>query len=208
MRTREIDALILPGLGNSEEGHWQRRWAANLPNAQIVEQDAWHTPRLNDWQEKLVMAMARAKRPVVLIAHSLGCWLAVQSIKRLPFSALGDPQVGQIAGILLVAPPSRAAILALPGVDNGFAAPPTMLNNHLPCPALLIASVDDPYTSYAESAALAEEFGAELINAGNAGHINIASGHGPWPDGLMQLGRLLKKIDDAPTSLSSAAHFE
>ena len=34
------------------------------------------------------------------------------------------------------------------------------------------------------AAAWAEAWDAELINLGAAGHINVRSGHGPWPRGL------------------------
>ena len=30
--------------------------------------------------------------------------------------------------------------------------------------------------------------------AGNAGHINAASGHGPWPEGLLMFGELMKRL--------------
>jgi predicted alpha/beta hydrolase family esterase len=33
-----------------------------------------------------------------------------------------------------------------------------------------------------------------LSDAGESGHINIASGHGPWPEGLLQFGQFLKKL--------------
>jgi hypothetical protein len=31
---------------------------------------------------------------------------------------------------------------------------------------------------------------ASLIDLGNAGHVNIVSGHGPWPDGRLLVDRL------------------
>lgn len=202
MRARDVDILFLPGLGNSDEEHWQRRWIKNLPSARVVEQDAWDAPTLKAWQMRLYEAARAARRPIVLVAHSLGCYLALHSIHLLevllketadgpPTPTDAPPVPTHIAGALLVAPPSRAALATLHGVDPAFGA---QFQDPLSCPAVLIASVNDPYAAYADSAALAETTGAELINAGESGHINVASGHGPWPDGLLQLGRLLKRI--------------
>jgi predicted alpha/beta hydrolase family esterase len=47
---------------------------------------------------------------------------------------------------------------------------------------------------YEHSEALARDWGATLVDAGPAGHINGESGHGPWPEGLMRFGGLLAKI--------------
>ena len=63
-----------------------------------------------------------------------------------------------------------------------------------PHPALVIASRDDPYSSFAESEAFAQMLGAELVDAGFSGHINGDSGHGPWPEGLMRFAGLLKTL--------------
>jgi predicted alpha/beta hydrolase family esterase len=58
----------------------------------------------------------------------------------------------------------------------------------------VIASRNDPFASFAESQALAQMLGAELIDAGFSGHINSKSGHGPWPEGLMRFAAFLKTL--------------
>ena len=35
-----------------------------------------------------------------------------------------------------------------------------------------------------------ERWGARLVDAGHAGHINVASGHGPWPAALQLIADL------------------
>jgi predicted alpha/beta hydrolase family esterase len=40
----------------------------------------------------------------------------------------------------------------------------------------------------------AAAWGATLIDAGDAGHLNPDSGHGPWPEGLLLFARLLGQI--------------
>ena len=39
-----VKRLIVPGLEGSGEGHWQRWWLTQDPDARIVEQDDWHRP--------------------------------------------------------------------------------------------------------------------------------------------------------------------
>ena len=41
---------------------------------------------------------------------------------------------------------------------------------------------------------LAGLWGATLVDAGETGHINAASGHGPWPEGLLQFGKFLRAL--------------
>jgi predicted alpha/beta hydrolase family esterase len=59
---------------------------------------------------------------------------------------------------------------------------------------VLVASRDDPYSTYADAEALARDWGAKLIDAGASGHINAESGHGPWPEGLLQFAAFMKRI--------------
>ena len=62
----------------------------------------------------------------------------------------------------------------------------------MPWPAVVVASRSDPGADYDAVAALAAEWGAELIDAGAAGGLDADSGHGPWPEGLMRLGGFIK----------------
>ena len=40
----------------------------------------------------------------------------------------------------------------------------------------------------------AADWGSDFLPAGNAGHINAASGHGPWPEGLLMFAELMKRL--------------
>lgn len=91
----------------------------------------------------------------------------------------------------LVAPPSQRVLATLPQVDPRFAHVPT---DPLPFPSVLVASRDDPYATYEESEAMALDWGSAISDAGNAGHINDESGHGPWPEGLMRFAGFLKTL--------------
>ena len=57
-----------------------------------------------------------------------------------------------------------------------------------------MASRSDPDSDYDAVAAIASDWGAELIDAGHAGGLDEASGHGPWPEGLMRLAGFIKKL--------------
>jgi predicted alpha/beta hydrolase family esterase len=48
---------------------------------------------------------------------------------------------------------------------------------------VVVASRNDPYMAFDCAVALARDWGARMVDAGFAGHINVASGHGPWPEG-------------------------
>src|SRR5205823_15083648 len=45
--------LILPGLYNSDPGHWQSRWEARDETMERVIQDDWETPHCADWVARL-----------------------------------------------------------------------------------------------------------------------------------------------------------
>jgi predicted alpha/beta hydrolase family esterase len=61
----------------------------------------------------------------------------------------------------------------------------------LPFPTIVVASRDDPYVDFARAEIFAKAWGAELVDAGKAGHINTAAGYGEWPAGEALLARLV-----------------
>ena len=72
----------------------------------------------------------------------------------------------------------------------------SFFNLSIECRSRLISSNNDLYCSYASAQHLARTWGAELSDAGESGHINIASGQGPWPEGLLQFGKFLRNSAD------------
>lgn len=90
----------------------------------------------------------------------------------------------------------EAALLVAPA-DAEHAERP-LLHSFAPLPAsplgfpsIVVASDDDPYIRPARAVTLAATWGGRLVLLRGAGHINAASGHGEWPDGLALLGQLL-----------------
>ena len=183
MKTADCDILILPGFAGSEEEHWQARWAAKLRTARIVSQESWHEPDPEAWRTRIVEAVEAASQPVILIAHSLGVVAAVQAAPRFP--------AGVVRGALLVAFPDIESCQGLPRSVCAFAPVP---RDPLPFPSLLVASRTDPHCSYERAEDFGYAWGSAIVDAGESGHINVASGHGPWPEGLMRLAGFLKGL--------------
>lgn len=50
----------------------------------------------------------------------------------------------------------------------------------LPFPSVLVASSNDPYATFGQGSRFASEWGSELIDAGESGHVNAQSGLGSW----------------------------
>jgi hypothetical protein len=181
LRISDFDILIIPGLGGSGPDHWQSRWEAKLSTARRVEQANWLAPRLEDWAAGIAEAVVAARRPVLLVAHSLGVTAVVHAAPHLP--------AGVVRGAFLVAPPADSVLVEAAGPD--FSPLP---RDPLPFPSVLVASRNDPFAPYDESEELSYAWGSRLLDAGEAGHLNIDSGHGPWPEGLMSLAGFLKQL--------------
>jgi predicted alpha/beta hydrolase family esterase len=129
---------------------------------------------------ELGAAVADAGAPVALVAHSLGCALAVHAAAR-PFAA-------SIVAALLVAPADVDSPAHTPPETRGFAPLPL---RPLPFPATVVASADDPFVTLPRARGFADAWGARFVDAGPQGHLNAASGLGDWPDGHRQLEELL-----------------
>ncbi len=163
--------LIVQGLDGSGPGHWQRIWLEEDPDAVAVEQESWSAPTLNAWLSRLEAAV-EANPGSLVVAHSLGTVLLAHLAGRRPELA--------IAGALLVAPADVDCPNCAPERIRGFAPLPV---EPLPFPATVVASRNDPYMGFDKASALAEAWGADLVDLGRAGHINVASGFGRWPRG-------------------------
>ena len=60
----------------------------------------------------------------------------------------------------------------------------------LPFKSTVIASTNDPYGGVAYAEECAAIWGSDLVNIGEAGHINSSSGLGAWPEGHRLLQQL------------------
>lgn len=146
---RKTTTLILPGVGNSGPDHWQSRWLALHHDFHRVLQDDWDRPALEAWCHNLEAAVHDAPAPVILVAHSLGCLLAVHWAERTSLL---------VRGALLVAPPDPASP-AFPPEAAGFGPVPL---HRLPFPTILVASSNDPYATPEFSKQCAAAWGRRL----------------------------------------------
>jgi predicted alpha/beta hydrolase family esterase len=159
--------LVVPGWQSSGPDHWQTHLEASLDGASRVTMTDWITPKTADWIDTLEQAIAGCEHPPIVIAHSLGC------VATAHVAARGRVA---IAGALLVAPADleRSSSPAL----KRFAPPP---RTPLGVATIVVASDDDPHASLETTRELANAWAASLIVLRGAGHINTASGFGPWP---------------------------
>ena len=181
MRAIDADILFLPGLHDSEPEHWQSRWGQKLSTARKVEQDDWRAPKLDQWRGAIERAIETSERPVVAVAHSLGVVALLH---------VASAQAEKIAGAFLVAPPCEDALRRLP-IDSRFLPIP---RQRLAFPAVVVGAADDPYAPTPFAKNLAADLGASFLDAGASGHINVLSGHGPWPEGSLAFAHFLAKL--------------
>ena len=175
------DILLLPGLDGSPPRHWQTHWE-QLSHCRRVALGDWSQPRLHDWVPALDRAVRESARPVVLAAHSLGCLAATWWASLCWVDAFRE----KVRGALLVAPPDVDALTAEPRIRD-FRPMPRL---RLPFRSVLVASRDDPYAPYGRSERMAAAWGSELVDAGEAGHLNAESGLYEWTQGLRLVARL------------------
>lgn len=182
MRIADIDILIVPGWTNSGPDHWQSRWQRNMKNASRIEQQDWDTPRVDDWTTQIVEAANSVSRPSVLVAHSCGVTAVAHAAPRLSGK--------RILGAFLVAPADLQPHQDIwPAREGGFSHLPM---TPLPFPTKLIGSSTDPFCSVERVHEIGRAWRSDVSIVANAGQINVDSGHGPWPEGLLSFGIFLK----------------
>lgn len=181
--------LILPGWQNSGPEHWQSRWE-RLHGFERVQQANWNLPLRGDWMMQLEQALLDDPRPVVLVAHSLGCQLVASW-------AAHSKNTAAVTGALLVAPPDTAH----PETPPQLASWRVISRQALPFPSLMLYSSNDPFCASTRALAMARDWGSQAINLGAAGHINADTGLGDWPAGL----ELVQQLQVNPKSQPGGA---
>ncbi|GGB59167.1 alpha/beta hydrolase [Roseibium aquae] len=184
MKIADTDILLVPGYGKTLPGHWLLRWRDKIANARLVEQARLQQPQRKPWVEKLVADVEAATRPVVLVAHSLGCVLVAHAAHDLK---------GKIRGAYLVAPSDWERDGLVKEFDGGDFKPIPL--HPLPFRTHLVASRTDPFCAFDRAEQFAKAWGATFQDAGDAGHITLESGHGPWPEGMMSFAGFMKRLD-------------
>lgn len=141
--------------------HPEYRWAPEPPGLPLV---------LGERVAALDRVVNEDDEPAVLVAHSAGCLATVVWAAR---------HRGPVRAALLVTPPWVAGDVYRDGAGVAWPVP----RGRLPFRAVVVASRSDPYCWFDDFVRYAEDWGAELFDAGDVGHLDTATGFGPWPEG-------------------------
>jgi predicted alpha/beta hydrolase family esterase len=173
---RDARLLIVPGLHGSGSDHWQTWLERRVPGAVRIELPDWGHADLARWAGAIDDALRQHRAAGwVVAAHSFGC------LALAHYAARGGRGV-------------QGALLAAPANPDRFALDEAQLNRPLPFGSTLVASANDPWMSFADACYFARRWGSELVDAGEAGHINPATGFGPWPEGQSLVERHLQRV--------------
>lgn len=174
--------LIVPGLRDAVAEHWQTLLQARLErtgrpvrSVPPMGRDDLDCAARVEAIERQAQAIAG---PVVAVAHSGGCimlahWAHAAGRTRPP-----------LQGALLATPPdfARPMPAGYPTLDallaGGWLPVPRA---PLPFPSIVAASRNDPLGEFIHVSELARGWGSRLVDLGEVGHLNPASGFGPWP---------------------------
>ena len=187
-RVAKPTILVVPGWTNSGPDHWQSHWEAGNSSYRRVTQRDWDDPDPAEWIAALDDAVSNTQGPIVLVAHSLGCITVARWVAHASRS-----NRSKIAGAFLVAP-SDVDRPDVPAPLRQWRPVPAI---PLPFPSLLIASRSDEYLAFARAQDLAGAWGSELMDAGDAGHLNTAAGYGPWPEGQRLLDDFVDRVSQS-----------
>jgi uncharacterized protein len=168
--------VIVPGVGGSEHAHWQSWLQRQLMSCSRVEQQDWHLPVLETWVEQFQRTLTAIDAPIQIVAHSFGCLTTLAALNQFP--ALQS----KIKNVVLVAPANPRRFGPLGFAKNSphdywtqFCAMKITQPTHL------LISENDPWLSLNDATALAKAWKIRPNNLGAVGHINVASGFGPFP---------------------------
>lgn len=181
--------LIVPGLGDSGQEHWQNYWLTKFETSQKVIQNNWDRPILSDWLHNLNEAITAIDGKIIIVAHSLAVSLVAHWSKT--------NNTNKIAAALLVAPADVDSCTHTPEEIWNFAPIPLSKFSY---PSILVTSSNDPYISTERAQFLAEQWGSTFVDIGKKGHLNSESQLGYWEEGQGILQSLITIIETNKSS--------
>jgi uncharacterized protein len=155
--------LLVPGLYDSDDGHWQTCWQQQYELPRVVQRD-WTTPDLHTWSRTIEQHVREISAPVVILAHSFGCLATVFAAARMRDKV-------------------HSALLVAPADPNKFGVAAQLPLAPLPFPSVVVGSRNDPWMDFDWAQWWAQRWRSVFVDIGSAGHINTGSGHGAWPQG-------------------------
>lgn len=164
LRSEALRLLVVPGLNDSGPGHWQTWLQAQHRDALRVKQRDWSDPDLERWVERVTHTVAQGGgRRFVAVAHSFGCLALAQHLAQQPDSSI------------------VSALLVAPAEPDRFGIAGRLPPRRLPRSTTMVTSDSDPWMKAASARRWAQRWGCHVVDLGDAGHINVESGHGPLP---------------------------
>ena len=169
--------LIVPGLRDHVEQHWQTLLAQQLPHAHTVPPMGRKDLDCARRAQAIETAMAALPGAVVIVAHSGGCITVAHWAQH-------SAHAGRVRGALLATPPDFEH--AMPEGYPTLAALQAagwlpVPRQRLPFRSLVALSDNDPLAQRPAVLRLAQDWGSETLDLGPVGHLNPASGFGHWP---------------------------
>jgi len=170
--------LIVPGLRDHVDAHWQTLLGAHLKACGREVRTVPPMGRTDLDCAARVEAIEREAQsidgPLVLVAHSGGCVMVAHWARQTRRA---------VHGALMATPPDfeEAMPEGYPTLEElragGWLPVP---RERLPFPSIVAASRNDPLGAFDSIAQLAEGWGSRLVDLGEVGHLNPASGFGEW----------------------------
>jgi predicted alpha/beta hydrolase family esterase len=171
--------LLVPGLRDRTDKHWQPLLGMKLMWSRPVRSVPPAGRENIDLAARVAAiqdALESIQGEVTIVAHSAGVLMLAHWAQQY--------RRANIVGALLAAPadletpmpegyPTLAALQR-----NGWLPVP---RKRLPFPSIVAASSNDPLASLTRVEKLARDWGSELVQLGDVGHLNPASGFGEWP---------------------------
>lgn len=169
--------LFVPGLRDHVEDHWQTHAARAFPGSVTVAPLTEYRLLRSARVAALDAALRAIEGEVVIAAHSAGC-LMVAQWALAPTRSIRAALLATPADVGHPLPPGYPSYEDLSA--NGWLPIP---RRPLPFPTLVVASRSDPLAEFDRVADMAHDWGAQLHDAGEVGHLNPPAGFGPWLDG-------------------------
>jgi hypothetical protein len=179
-----VPVLIIPGLRDAVATHWQTLLCARRADTYTVAPMGRENLDCARRVAAIDRALAAIPEPPIVVAHSGGV---------IMFAHWARKHRRPIRGALLATPPDFETPMpdGYPTIEalraGGWLPVP---RERLPFPSIVAASRNDPLGRIERVAELARAWGSRIDDLGDVGHLNPASGFGPWPQASSYIAEL------------------
>ncbi|MET0657002.1 MAG: alpha/beta hydrolase [Steroidobacteraceae bacterium] len=192
--------LIVPGIRDHVADHWQTHLTVQLSHMRAV----CSVPPLGRNELSLARRVHAIRStlewiegPAIAIAHSGGVIALAHWAQQFSHDAVVGALLATPADLETPLPegyPMRGAL-----EEHGWLPLP---RTPLPFPSIVAISSNDPLARPDRVAGLARAWGSDCVHLGAVGHLNPASGFGPWPQARALIEQLERRIQSASPALN------